>query len=168
MLSLYLNKKSIRKHLVTDIDKAFEQRNDMWFYAKFNNDIARTMDCVELLPPKKIAHPVFGDVGVDFLSKYVKLFMLLNEKPDAVYRLSDVHEEFADTLLELSTTHNIHLLWDCVFPFSEEQVACLPEYGVKLQGELSLRTAYNTYLRNPAHLKSLLCFNIPKGEHVYV
>lgn len=148
MLYLYYNKKRIAKHLVTDIDKAFEKREDMWFYSKFTADVCKRIDQVELLPPKKIVSPLFGESDVTFLSKYAKLFVLMYEQPNAVYRLSDVHPELGDTIYSLSNGRDLHILVDGYFNYNEEQQAYLPEYEVTLTGPSELRSAYNNYIRN--------------------
>ena len=147
MLHLYYDKKKIEKHLVTNIDRAFDKREDMWFYSNFTVDIAKKIDCVELLPPKKIISPLFGEADVTFLSKYVKLFILLKENPNAVYRLSDVHPDLGGVLCELSKSNNIHILADSSYDFTEEQEATLPEFSISLKGSIELKSTYNNYVR---------------------
>lgn len=147
MLYLYYDKKKIAKHLVTNIDKAFDKREDMWFYDSFTSDIVKRVDCVELLPPRKIASPVFGESDVTFLSKYAKIMIMLNSLPNAVYKISDIHPEMGDVLQDLSSKKDLHVLVDSYFEYDEDQQAVLPEFSVTLKGASVLKSTYSNIIR---------------------
>lgn len=157
MLYLYFNSKTVKNSLITNLGKAFRKRNSMWLYDEFNANIIRSIDYAEVLPPNYINHPVFGQVEPDMISNYSKVLILMHMQPEFVYHLSDIPEDRPDLLDNMTKDKHIHLLYDCAFPFPKNTVAMLPEYNIMLRGGDNLHYAYNTYVRNPQRLRSLLC-----------